>query len=166
MSSTPSELSLRVRTLIQLVLSHSNTISLRLSLTEYRPVRYCTRPYSKTQTCMAFASIMCFGSSKSEQDPGNQKNADIEKQLKLDQKKNAKEVKILLLGKPTGPFAGIFSKLTCHRSWGERKVHSHQADATHSHKRLHAKGTERCQSHDIPQPVTCFSVRSGSNGRA
>jgi guanine nucleotide-binding protein subunit alpha len=41
--------------------------------------------------------FMCFGSSKQD-DPQARKNADIEKQLKVDQKKQAKEVKILLLG--------------------------------------------------------------------
>ena len=40
---------------------------------------------------------MCFGSSKQD-DPRARKNADIEKQLKADQKRQAKEVKILLLG--------------------------------------------------------------------
>lgn len=42
---------------------------------------------------------MCFGSSKGQDDPDSRKNADIEKQIKLDQKKNAREVKILLLGR-------------------------------------------------------------------
>jgi len=41
--------------------------------------------------------FMCFGSSKQD-DPRARKNADIEKQLKADQKRQAKEVKILLLG--------------------------------------------------------------------
>jgi guanine nucleotide-binding protein subunit alpha len=41
--------------------------------------------------------FMCFGSSKQD-DPLARKNADIEKQLRADQKKQAKEVKILLLG--------------------------------------------------------------------
>jgi hypothetical protein len=41
--------------------------------------------------------FMCFGSSKQD-DPRARKNADIEKQLRADQKKQAKEVKILLLG--------------------------------------------------------------------
>lgn len=40
---------------------------------------------------------MCFGSSKQD-DPRARKNAEIEKQIKSDQKKQAKEVKILLLG--------------------------------------------------------------------
>lgn len=42
-------------------------------------------------------AIMCFGSSKQD-DPEAKKNADIEKQLKADQKKSAREVKMLLLG--------------------------------------------------------------------
>jgi len=47
---------------------------------------------------MALSAIMCFGGSKADQDPDARKNAEIEKQIKLDQKKSAKEVKLLLLG--------------------------------------------------------------------
>lgn len=46
--------------------------------------------------------IMCFGSSKQD-DPEARKNAEIEKQLKADQKKQAREVKMLLLGMPSQP---------------------------------------------------------------
>jgi len=42
---------------------------------------------------------MCFGSSKDGDDVGVKKNAEIEKLIKQDQKKDAREVKILLLGK-------------------------------------------------------------------
>ena len=42
-------------------------------------------------------SIMCFGSKK-EEDPDAVKNREIDKQLREDQKKMAKEVKLLLLG--------------------------------------------------------------------
>ncbi|KAF4552114.1 Guanine nucleotide-binding protein alpha-2 subunit-like protein [Elsinoe fawcettii] len=41
---------------------------------------------------------MCFGSSKGDADPDNKRNADIEKQIRTDQRRNAQEVKILLLG--------------------------------------------------------------------
>jgi len=41
---------------------------------------------------------MCFGSSNKE-DPDAKKSKEIEKQLREDQKKMAKEVKLLLLGK-------------------------------------------------------------------
>lgn len=41
--------------------------------------------------------IMCFGSSKQD-DPDARKNAEIEKQIKADQKKQSREVKMLLLG--------------------------------------------------------------------
>lgn len=47
---------------------------------------------------MAFSSIMCFGSGNKE-DPDAKKSKEIEKQLREDQKKMAKEVKLLLLGK-------------------------------------------------------------------
>lgn len=42
---------------------------------------------------------MCFGSSKQD-DPDTRKNAEIEKQIKADQKRQAREVKMLLLGRP------------------------------------------------------------------
>jgi len=42
---------------------------------------------------------MCFGSSKKGDDAGAKKNAEIEKRIKQDQKKDAREVKVLLLGK-------------------------------------------------------------------
>ena len=45
-------------------------------------------------------SIMCFGSKK-EDDPDAQKNREIDKQLREDQKRMAKEVKLLLLGMST-----------------------------------------------------------------
>lgn len=46
---------------------------------------------------MAIASIMCFG-SKNEEDPETKKSREIEKQIRDDQKRMAKEVKVLLLG--------------------------------------------------------------------
>lgn len=46
---------------------------------------------------MAIARIMCFGNSQKE-DPDARKNREIEKQLREDQRKQAKEVKLLLLG--------------------------------------------------------------------
>lgn len=49
---------------------------------------------------MAIGSIMCFGSS-SKDDPDAKKSKEIEKQLREDQKRLAKEVKLLLLGKHT-----------------------------------------------------------------
>ena len=50
---------------------------------------------------MAFRNIMCFGnSSKEPQDPNSRRNADIERQIKLDMRKAAQEVKLLLLGGP------------------------------------------------------------------
>lgn len=46
---------------------------------------------------MAIGSIMCFGSG-SKEDPDAKKSKEIEKQLREDQKRLAKEVKLLLLG--------------------------------------------------------------------
>jgi guanine nucleotide-binding protein subunit alpha len=46
---------------------------------------------------MAIARIMCFGSG-SKEDPEAKKSKEIEKQLREDQKRLAKEVKLLLLG--------------------------------------------------------------------
>ena len=48
---------------------------------------------------MAIARIMCFGSN-SKEDPDAQKNKEIEKQLREDQKKMAREIKLLLLDMP------------------------------------------------------------------
>lgn len=45
----------------------------------------------------SYMAIMCFGGSKQD-NPEARKNADIEKQLRADQKKSAREVKMLLLG--------------------------------------------------------------------
>lgn len=45
---------------------------------------------------MAF--MMCFGGSK-QADPDARKNAEIEKQIRQDAKRQAREVKVLLLGK-------------------------------------------------------------------
>lgn len=49
---------------------------------------------------MPFSKIMCFGSSnsKDKDDPDARRNKEIEKQLRDDQRKLAKEVKLLLLG--------------------------------------------------------------------
>jgi guanine nucleotide-binding protein subunit alpha len=48
---------------------------------------------------MAIQKIMCFGGSNKE-DPDLKKSREIEKQLREDQKRMAKEVKLLLLGMP------------------------------------------------------------------
>ena len=42
---------------------------------------------------------MCFGGDKNGDDPDAKKSKEIEKQLREDQKKMSKEVKMLLLGK-------------------------------------------------------------------
>jgi len=47
---------------------------------------------------MAIARIMCFGNANKD-DPDAKKSREIEKQLREDQKRMAKEVKLLLLGK-------------------------------------------------------------------
>ena len=46
---------------------------------------------------MAIGRIMCFGNANKE-DPDAKKNREIEKQLKEDQRRMLKEVKLLLLG--------------------------------------------------------------------
>lgn len=43
-------------------------------------------------------AIMCFGGNNNGEDPDAKKSKEIEKQLREDQKKMAKEVKMLLLG--------------------------------------------------------------------
>ena len=48
---------------------------------------------------MALSRIMCFGSSnKDKEGPDAKRSRDIEKQLREDQKRMAREVKLLLLG--------------------------------------------------------------------
>ena len=47
---------------------------------------------------MAIPKIMCFGNGNKE-DPDTKKSREIEKQLKEDQRRMAKEVKLLLLGR-------------------------------------------------------------------
>jgi guanine nucleotide-binding protein subunit alpha len=47
---------------------------------------------------MAIPKIMCFG-NKATEDPDAKKSKEIEKQLREDQKRLAKEVKLLLLGR-------------------------------------------------------------------
>ena len=46
---------------------------------------------------MAIGKIMCFGNAQKE-DPDAKKNREIEKQLREDQRRMQKEVKLLLLG--------------------------------------------------------------------
>lgn len=79
--------------------------------------------------------FMCFGSSKQD-DPRARKNADIEKQLRADQKKQAKEVKILLLGALThADKTNQAEMLTCDpRCRRERQVDSAEADAPDPHQ--------------------------------
>lgn len=49
---------------------------------------------------------MCFGGDKNGDDPDAKKSKEIEKQLREDQKKMSKEVKMLLLGKTRRPRSG------------------------------------------------------------
>jgi guanine nucleotide-binding protein subunit alpha len=46
-------------------------------------------------------AIMCFGRKPSAADPESRKNAEIEKNLRSDRKRAEREVKLLLLGRPT-----------------------------------------------------------------
>lgn len=43
--------------------------------------------------------MMCFGSKNKEDEEGAAKNREIEKQIRQDEKKQSREVKLLLLGK-------------------------------------------------------------------
>ena len=47
---------------------------------------------------MAISKIMCFGNGGNKEDPDAKKSKEIERQLREDQKRMAKEVKLLLLG--------------------------------------------------------------------
>lgn len=48
---------------------------------------------------MAIARIMCFGNTNNKDDPDAKKSREIEKQLREDQRRMQKEVKLLLLGR-------------------------------------------------------------------
>lgn len=76
---------------------------------------------------MAFVR-MCFG--KKEDDPASKKNAEIEKTLREDKKKQEREVKILLLGEIHYRAARNYNHLTsaCRR-WRKWKVDCLEADA-------------------------------------
>ena len=52
---------------------------------------------------------MCFGGDKNGDDPDAKKSKEIEKQLREDQKKMSKEVKMLLLGMARPPYTGNVS---------------------------------------------------------
>ena len=55
---------------------------------------------------------MCFGGDKAGDDPDAKKSKELEKQLREDQKKMAKEVKMLLLGK-AAPLVHFKEPLAC-----------------------------------------------------
>ena len=61
---------------------------------------------------MAITKIMCFGKGEQE-DPGARKNKEIERQLREDQKKMSKEVKLLLLGMAYPSTNGVNAACIC-----------------------------------------------------
>lgn len=82
---------------------------------------------------------MCFGNSNAQEDPSARTNAEIERQLRADQKRHAREVKLLLLGRPDYGWKYASSGLsdTRHnRSWREWQIDGAEADASHTLKRL------------------------------
>lgn len=80
--------------------------------------------------------MMCFG--KKPVDLESKKNEDIEKQLRVDRKRQEREVKLLLLGRPQAlnresELRGLTS--ICRR-WRKWKVDRAQADARYPRRRL------------------------------
>ena len=55
---------------------------------------------------------MCFGQGGNKDDPETKKSREIEKQLREDQKRMAKEVKLLLLGMPSSEMVPL-ARMAC-----------------------------------------------------
>jgi hypothetical protein len=71
---------------------------------------------------------MCFGSGDEDDfQAGAARNREIEKMIRVDEKKMAKEVKLLLLGQ-SGRMDSLDAADHKTRCWGERKVDGSQAD--------------------------------------
>lgn len=96
---------------------------------------------------MALSRIMCFGNANKE-DGDAKKSREIEKQIREDQKRLAKEVKLLLLGRRTryGSHAGLTVHHRCWRVW---QVHNIKADALDTQQGLLELRTTTMEGHDI-----------------
>lgn len=128
---------------------------------------------------MAIGSIMCFGSS-SKDDPDAKKSKEIEKQLREDQKRLAKEVKLLLLGKHTHTYTHTlihtqstqWSACGSSANWGlyrcgrVRQVYSTQADAPDSHQGFLKGRAKAMEGHHLPEPAARVPSSVRCNGRA
>ncbi|GIZ40887.1 hypothetical protein CKM354_000420800 [Cercospora kikuchii] len=86
---------------------------------------------------MAFGSIMCFGSS-SKDDPDAKKSREIEKQLREDQKRLAKEVKLLLLGAGESGKSTVLKQMRLIHTKGFSKEERKQWKVTIFQNLLHA----------------------------
>ncbi|KAK6441684.1 hypothetical protein LTR95_002075 [Oleoguttula sp. CCFEE 5521] len=86
---------------------------------------------------MAFSSIMCFGNG-SKEDPESKKSKDIERQLREDQKKMAKEVKLLLLGAGESGKSTVLKQMRLIHTKGFNMVERKQWKVTIFNNLLHA----------------------------
>jgi hypothetical protein len=104
---------------------------------------------------MAIVNIMCFGNAQKE-DPDAKKNREIERQLREDQKRMQKEVKLLLLGKAIVRCEDDDCADHLTRRGRVGQVDGAEADATHSHQGLPVAGAETMEGHDLSESASRF----------
>lgn len=119
---------------------------------------------------MAIAKIMCFGNGNKE-DPDTKKSKEIEKQLREDQRRMQKEVKLLLLGKDTYKTRITLTEaqwpwLTPCRCRRVGQIDSTEADATDPHQGIPTARAETMEGHHLPEPAACLPGRLRCHGRA
>ena len=123
---------------------------------------------------------MCFkGGNDGEDAEAQQKNRDIEKMIRADEKKAAREVKLLLLGKPTNhpteqrpaqeqpqwqATKEWQANEELHRCWRVWKVDSLEADAFDLRTRLFEEREGRVEMHYLQQHPECLQAGHGGNG--
>lgn len=132
----------------------------------FRPV--CA-PFISIQTIpMALRrKIMCFGAAPKD-DPLAKKSRDIEKQLREDQRRLAKEVKLLLLGEEMATYAKARSTqeiLTASRRWRIWQIHCAQADASDTFQGILGARTETMEGHHFSEPAAVIPGHFRRYGR-
>lgn len=109
--------------------------------------------------------MMCFG--KKSVDPESRRNEDIEKQLRVDRKRQEREVKLLLLGMPRIQVWTLTAWADDYcRRWRERQVDRAEADARHSCWRLHKERAQAMAGRHLQQLGQCLPDTARRNGRA
>ena len=98
---------------------------------------------------------MCFGNANKE-DPDAKKNREIEKQLREDERRMQKEVKLLLLGMDCAGNGMVEHILITSRCGRVRQVDSVEADALDTHQGLPATRTQAMEGHHLPESAACL----------